>query len=181
MKKQVLFIQGAGQEAYEEDEKLVANLRDALGTRYEVTYPRMPDDDSFGYESWKKKLGEDLSTIKGDTTILVGHSFGASVLLKYLSEEKVEQSIAGSFLIATPYWSAEAWQAEYALRETFAPNLPEALALFFYHSRDDDIVPFEHLELYREKLPQAAFCEFEGRGHQFKHDLAEVARDIKAL
>ena len=179
MKKQVLFIQGAG--ACEEDEKLVANLRDALGTRYEVMYPRMPDDDSFVYEAWKKKLGEELSTIKGGTTLLVGHSFGASVLLKYLSEEKVEQPIAGAFLIATPYWDAEAWQAEYALRETFAPNLPEDLALFFYHSRDDDIVPFTHLELYREKLPQATFYEFEGRGHQFKDDLTEVARDIRAL
>ena len=181
MKKQVLFIQGAGQEAYKEDEKLVVNLRDTLGTRYEVTYPRMPNDDSFGYEAWKKKIGEELSTMKGDTTILVGHSFGASVLLKYLSEEEVAKPIAGLFLIATPYWSAEDWQAEYALRESFAPSLPKDLPLFFYHSRDDDIVPFTHLELYREKLSQATFCEFEDRGHQFKNDLAEVARDISAL
>ena len=44
MKKRVLFVHGAG--GYEEDKKLVANLRDALGAAYDVPYPKMPDADS---------------------------------------------------------------------------------------------------------------------------------------
>jgi hypothetical protein len=43
MNKQVLFIQGAGKGAHEEDGKLVMSLRDGLGTEYNVRYPKMPE------------------------------------------------------------------------------------------------------------------------------------------
>ena len=36
MKKPVLFIQGAGEGAYEEDRKLADSLQDALGAEYQV-------------------------------------------------------------------------------------------------------------------------------------------------
>ena len=39
MKKQVLFIHGGGQGAYEEDKKMAANLWDALGVAYTVKCP----------------------------------------------------------------------------------------------------------------------------------------------
>jgi Serine hydrolase len=113
--------------------------------------------------------------------ILVGHSFGASTLLKYLSEERLKSPVAGLFLIATPYWGSEDWQKEYALEENFAPRLPENLKIFFYHSRDDDVVLFKHLRLYKEKLPQATFLELERGGHQFNSDLSIVAHDIQTL
>jgi pimeloyl-ACP methyl ester carboxylesterase len=53
--------------------------------------------------------------------------------------------------------------------------------VFLYHSRDGEWVPYAHLALYAEKLPQATIHEFDGRGHQFDGDLSEVARDIKEL
>jgi uncharacterized protein len=51
MKKQVLFIQGAGEGAYEEDGELVKSLRDALGGEYDVRYPKMPEEEDQGYEA----------------------------------------------------------------------------------------------------------------------------------
>jgi uncharacterized protein len=176
--KQLLFIHGAG--GYEEDEKLVKNLQENLGEGYEVQYPKMPDDDNFGHEAWKEQIAKSLLDIKGEV-VLVGHSFGASTLLKYLSEEKLERTIAGLFLIATPYWGTEDWQAKYALEENFATRLPKDLQIFFYHSRDDDVVPFAHLALYKEKLPQATFLELDGSGHQLNNDLSKVAQDIQTL
>jgi predicted alpha/beta hydrolase family esterase len=102
--------------------------------------------------------------------------------LKYLSEEKVEKPVAGIFLIAPPYWGAYDWQvSEYELQENIASKLPKELPVFFYHSRDDEWVPFVHLALYKEKLPRATIREFDGYGHQFNNDLSEVARDIKRL
>jgi uncharacterized protein len=113
---------------------------------------------------------------------LAGHSLGASILLKYLSEEKVEKPVAGIFLIAPPYWGAEDWEvSEYALQEDFASKLLEELPMFFYHSRDDEWVPFAHLALYTAKPPQAIIHQFDGRGHQFNNNLSEVAWDIKRL
>jgi uncharacterized protein len=177
--RHVLLIQGAGEDAYEEDEKLAASLRDALGDAYDVRYPNMPV--SLEYESWKEQIASELAALDGDV-ILVGHSLGASVLLKYLSEEKVEKPVSGLFLVASPYWGAEDWEvSEYALQEGFASRLPSELPVFLYHSRDDDVVPFAHLALYTEKLGQATVREFDGRGHQFNDDLSEVALNIKGL
>jgi uncharacterized protein len=181
MKRKVLLIHGGGQGAYEEDKKLAANLQDMLGPTYFVRYPQMPDEDSPGYEAWMEQITEELAALDGEV-ILVGHSLGGSILLKYLSEEKVEKPVAGIFLIATPYWGAEDWEvSEYALQDGFASELPDGTPVFFYHSRDDEVVPFTHLALYTEELARATFREFDGRGHQFNDDLSEVARDIEGL
>jgi predicted alpha/beta hydrolase family esterase len=93
--------------------------------------------------------------------------------------------IAGIFLIATPYWGGDGWRYEgyerVALPMGFAAKLPNGTALFLYHSRDDDTVPFAHLALYAAKLPRATIRDFDGRGHQLNNDLTEVATDIKSL
>ncbi len=181
MKRRVLFIQGGGQGAYEADEKLAMHLQDSLGSDYDVFYPRMPDEEKPEYEAWKDQIIQDL-TIQDGEVIVVGHSLGASFLLKYLSEEELTKPIAGVFLIASPYWGAEDWEVgEYALFEDFATKLSSIKRIFFYHSRDDVWVPFDHLTMYAEKLPKAVIREFDGRGHQFNNDMSEVAQDIKSL
>ncbi len=141
----------------------------------------MPDENRPGYEAWRDRIERELAAMDGEV-ILVGHSLGASVLLKYLSDGKAEKPVAGVFLVAPPYWGVEDWEVdEYALQRDFASKLPEGLPIFFYHSRDDEWVTFAHLALYAEKLPRATIREFDGRGHQFGDDLSEVARDIEGL
>jgi hypothetical protein len=175
----MLFVHGGGEGAHEADQELAARLQDALGAGYEVQFPKMPNEDSPQYGAWKDRISEEIAGIDGDV-ILAGHSFGASIVLKYLSEEGPERPVAGVFLVATPYWGAEDWEVdEYELQTDFASKLPEGLPMFFYHGRDDEVVPFEHLALYAKKLPRATFREFDGRGHQFGYDLSKVARDIK--
>jgi serine hydrolase len=184
VKRQILFVQGGGRGAYKEDEKLVVNLRSALGDAYEVHYPKMPQESDPDYQRWKAQISKELAMLKS-RTILIGHSLGGSFLLKYLSEENTEMPIAGIFLIATPYWGGDGWRYEgyeaVSLPESFASRLPKGGPIFLYHSRDDEIVPFAHLALYREKLPQAAIRAHNGRGHQLSNDLSEVAADIKSL
>ena len=181
MKQQVLFIQGAGEGAYEEDGLLVKSLRDVLGSEYNVRYPKMPEEENSGYQAWKARISKELTALD-DGVILVGHSVGSSMLLKYLSEENVENPVAGIFLIAAPYWGTGGWQVdEFTLDEDRASKLLKGVPIFFYHSRDDDIVPITHLALHAEKFSQAIIREFDGRGHQFNNDLSEVAADIKSL
>ena len=178
MKRDVLFIHGGGEGAHEADEKLAQSLRDALGGGYEVRSPEMPDEGSPEVEAWKGEVAAELAALDGEA-ILVGHSVGAHILLKFLSEEDVEKPVAGLFLVAAPYAGTGGWELEKdALPEDFASSLPEGLTIFFYHGRDDEEVPFAHLALYKAKLPEATFRAFGGRGHQFGDDLSEVARDI---
>ena len=181
LRKRVLFIHGGGEGAYEEDRKQAASLQEALGTASDVRCPKMPDEDRPVYEAWKERIAKELDALDGEV-ILVGHSLGGSILLKYLSEEEVEKLVAGLFLVAAPYWGVEDWEVgEYALREDFASKIPKEMTVFLYHSRDDEVVPFAHAALYAQKLPRATVREFDGRGHQFDDDLSEVARDIGGL
>jgi hypothetical protein len=149
----VLFVHGGGEGAHEADQELAASVQNALGAGYEVRSPKMPNEDSPEYGAWRDRISKELVDIGGEV-ILTGHSLGASILLKYLSEEEPERPVAGAFLVATPYWDVEDWEVdEYALREAFASKLPDGLPMFFYHGRDDDVVSFGHLALHKEKLP----------------------------
>ena len=181
MKKQVLFIQGGGEGAYVEDKELALSLQTALGPEYQVSYPRMPDEGSPEDRAWMNQISKELEALDG-RMFLVGHSAGGAVLLKYLLKENVAKPIAGIFLISIPHWDPEDEAGEeYALREGFASQLPIGVPIFLYHSRDDEWVPFAHLAIYAEKIPQAIVREFDGRGHQYNNDLSEVAADIKSL
>jgi uncharacterized protein len=183
MSRQVLFIQGGGNGGYEEDAKLAASLRNELGTAYKVHYPRMAPDETeseFG-SGWPKQIGEEISSIKGEV-ILAGHSLGASMLLKFFSENKVNKSISGIFLIAPPFWSGnQNWVQPLKLQEGFADKLPKDIPIFFYQCKDDEVVPFDHFVIYKKNVPWAVFRELATGGHQFDNDLTMVAQDIKSL
>lgn len=182
MKKKVLFIHcGGTQGPHEGSSDLVNYLREMLGDRYDVLYPKMPDPDHPEYVEWKKHLAMKIALLK-DEVILVGHSLGGSVLLKYLSEETCHKSIAGLFLVAPPYWGTENWEVEeYILQDNFQKKLPHIGRIFLYHSRNDEVVPFAHVAFYADKLPQAIIRTFETRRHLFSTGIPELVDDIKDL
>jgi predicted alpha/beta hydrolase family esterase len=183
VKQAILFLQGGGKGAHAADGKLVASLRGALGASYEIVFPKVPDEQDPDYEKWKPVIAKELARLKAGS-ILTGHSLGGSFLLKYLVEEPPRREIAGIFLIATPYWGGDGWRYEgyerVALPEGFAARLPRGASVFMYHSRNDEVVPYAHLALYADKLPQAKIRSLE-RGHQLNDDLSEVAGDIESL
>lgn len=124
----------------------------------------------------------ELTTLHGEV-ILVAHSLGCSVLLRYLLEARVHNPIAGLFLIASPYWDEmENWKNDdFTLPVDFASKLPQ-VPTFFYHSRDDEIVPFSHLALYTEKVPQATIRRLDNYGHDFdQKPFVELIADIKTV
>lgn len=181
MNKHIVFIQGGGEGGYEADTELVVSLKSALGKGYDIHYPEIKLDESASDFGWNQQIGEKISETKGDI-ILAGHSFGASMILKFLSENSVKKKITGIFLLATPFWNGkEDWQKGLKLQENFAGNLPDEVPIFFYHCQDDEEIPFSHLDHYKQKLTQAIFREVKKGGHQFKNSLTLVANDIKSL
>lgn len=181
-KKQVLFVHSGGSQGlHEGSSDLVAWLQMALGAPYEVFYPKMPDPDQPSYEQWKQKLKDELNLLD-DGVILIGHSLGGSVILKFLTEEKISKKIDGLFMIGSPYWGIKNWHVdEFLLKKAFAASLPDINEIFLYHSRKDAVVPFKHLSYYAEKLPFANVRELDGGEHLFSSGLPEIARDIKSL
>jgi predicted alpha/beta hydrolase family esterase len=181
MKKQVLFIQGGGEDGYEADAALAASLQKALGSEYEIYYPEIESDESAPDYGWIQELANKISEAQHNVSI-VAHSFGASMTLKYLTENSLQKKITGLFLMATPFWDGnEDWQKGIMLHKNFADKIPKEIPLFLYHCRDDEEIPFSHLERYKQKLTRAVFREIKSGGHQLNNDLTVVANDIKSL
>jgi predicted alpha/beta hydrolase family esterase len=181
MIKQVLFIQGGGDDGYNADKRMVKSLQKSLGKNYRVIYPQMPSDKAASDFGWQKQIEKELGKIK-EPVIVVAHSLGASLLLKYLSENKTSKKLTGIFLLATPFWSGnEDWVQGLKLQKDFAENLVQNHRIFFYHCSDDEEVPFDHLSIYRQKLPWAIFREIESGAHQLNNDLSIIAKDILDL
>lgn len=181
MNKQILFIQGGGDGGHEADKALVSSLQENLGKEYDINYPELQSDESLPDFGWVQQIGEKLLKAEGGA-IIIGHSLGASMLLKYLSESSVTNNIKGVFLISTPFWSGdEDWKKGLRLQEDFANRLPDKVPLFFYHCKDDEVAPFSHFSHYKQKINQATFRGIETGGHQLNNDLTIVAHDIKLL
>ena len=179
MARTVLVIHGAG-EPRRRGGKVYWEplLGKPLGPDFVVQAPRMPRPDEPHYSTWAKRIAELIAGI--ETPALVGHSFGASVLLKYLSEVTPRPSLAGLFLIATPFWGPDF--PDFALPPDFGVRLRDVSPIYLYHSRDDSEVPFEHLERYRRALPQAIVRALDGRGHEFAQpQFPELVDDIRRV
>ncbi|SET64086.1 hypothetical protein SAMN05216389_11832 [Oceanobacillus limi] len=183
MSTTVLFIHSAGpQGANQGSSNLIAYLEKALKHDFNFVYPNMPSPEQPAYLEWKKQVENELHSLTGEV-ILVGHSLGGSVLLKYLSEESYTAKITGLFVIAAPYWGMdENWQLkDFVLQNDFEQHFKDVPQLFLYHSRDEEIVPFAHHLAYAKKLPQAQKRQLEGTQHLFHNGLPELLQDIKSL
>lgn len=153
-------------------------LQHSLGSEYVVRAPRMPQPTTPHYQPWATRIARLIAG--SDRPAVVGHSFGASVLIKYFSEADSPPPIAGLFLVATPFWGPQF--SEYALRPDFEACLRDLSPLYLYHSRDDPEIPIEHLEKYRRALPQAIVRVLDDRGHEFNQpEFPELAADIRGL
>ena len=179
--KEVLFIHGGGERGYEADAPLAASLKERLGVNYKFRYSKMPDDAYTPDFGWGQKMGGEINTTRGEL-FLVGHSLGASMVLKYLSESEIKGQLRGLFLLATPFWRGDKdWQLGLMLPSKFPTLLPKNVPIFLYHCEDDEENSISNLAIYEGKLPQAIVRRLPVGGHQFAHDLSVVARDIHSL
>ena len=182
MTTQVLFIQGGGAGTYDDwDSKLADSLRRDLGPDYEVRYPRMPDEGDPDFTRWVAALGEELDKLDAGA-VLVGHSFGATIIALGLSRAPAVRPLAGVFLIAPPFFGEGGWASdEVAFGPDLGAKLPPETPVRLYQGDQDADVPPEHLDLYATAIPRAVARRLPGRDHQLNDDLSEVAADIRAL
>ena len=176
---QVLFIQGAGEGVHDHwDQALAGSLRVELGNRYEVRYPRMPDEDDPSYERWSAAIRRELAELNTRASV-VGHSIGGSILMNTIAEYPQVHPIATVALIAAPFvgkggWSSEEWE----LPSDLGARLPHSMSVHVFHGLDDETVPPSHAGLYGRAIPQAKVHPLAGRDHQINGDLTEVAKAI---
>ena len=141
----------------------------------------MPHPEDPHYEPWSERLGQILDEID-EPVVIVGHSLGASVVLKHLSETGRAEPIAGLVLLATPLWGESEWEAEWTLPADWPTPETSLPRTFMFHSRDDEELPLAHLDRYARRLPDAVTRPLDGNGHLYEHgDLAEILDAIRSL
>ncbi|WP_110241129.1 alpha/beta hydrolase [Nocardioides gilvus] len=152
----VLFIHGAG--GYLEDQEIAATLRTHLQAPVEM--PQMPDED-MSVEAWATIVRHHLTGL-GEDDVVIGHSFGATILEWVLGEKTWAPHRA--LLLAMPDWSPDGWDvADYA-----HPGPGPQMSIALHHCQDDEVVSFEHLALNAARLPSATVVEHQRGGHQFE-------------
>jgi predicted alpha/beta hydrolase family esterase len=191
MTKQVLFVQGAGEDVHDRwDDKLVESLERELGAGYAVRYPRMPNEDDPRYSDWKAALFGEFDSLQ-DGAILVGHSVGGTILIHAvggtilihaLAERLPRPRLGGIFLVAAPFIGEGGWpSADIGPRTDFSKSVPAGVPIFLYHGTEDEIVPVAHVHLYAKAIPHAAVRTCERSNHQLNNDMSQVARDIRSV
>jgi predicted alpha/beta hydrolase family esterase len=180
--RQVLFVQGGGEGVHDRwDNRLVDSLRDELGPLYEIRYPVMPDEANPQYSVWKLALQRELASLE-DGAIVVGHSVGGTILINALAEWTPHCQLGAICLIAAPFVGPGGWPSDdIEPRADLADRLPGGVPIFFYHGRDDAVVPLSHVDLYARAVPHATVRRLAGRDHQLDNRLSDVAADIHRL
>ena len=170
----VVFLQGAGAGAHDEDAALARSLQQHLGDGFRVEFPTMPREGDPDFDRWRPAIAD---AVEG-AEVLVGHSLGGYFLLKHLAETP-SPTARVVCLIAAPFPGGDAdWVFDgFELPDDFASALPDAV--FLYASEDDEIVPFAHRDLYASAIPGSVTRTATG-GHQLGDDLSAVAADILA-
>jgi predicted alpha/beta hydrolase family esterase len=125
----------------------------------QLVMPRLPDTD-MTVEGWAAPIRAALEGF-GPDDVVVGHSFGASILVTVLAESR--HRVSRAVLLAMPNWGPDGWQVD-----DYAPSLPsQSVHLVLHHCADDSVVPLSHLRLNGADLPRAVLHTHETGGHQF--------------
>ena len=158
------------------------SLQEKLGKGFEVVLPKMPNSSNAKYVEWKIWF-EKLFPFLEKEVVLVGHSLGGIFLAKYLSENKLPKKILATFLVASPFddKGSKDSLADFKLKKDLSGLQNQPKELFFYHSQDDDVVPFAGFEKYKKALPSAHYKEFKDKGHFAQNSFPEIVRDIKRI
>jgi predicted alpha/beta hydrolase family esterase len=180
--KQILFVQGAGENVYEQwDNQLVDSLRRELGPGYEIRYPRMPNEADPHVATWGAALEREIAVLQSGA-IVVGHSIGGTMLINVLAKRAPAVGLGAIVLISAPFIGHGGWKSnEIAPHSDLAARLPSGVPVFLYHGDDDTTVPVAHLALYAAAIPHAHVRQVANRDHQLGNDLSEVASDIREL
>lgn len=181
--KQILFAHSGGRQDRpgEGSFDLVTSLRQQLSNDYQIHYPIIEDPEAPVYRMWERLFSAEFELIK-QPLILIGHSLGGSMLLKYLSQDERKIPITALFLVATPLWGRNGWEVDdFVLKENFEAELKHITKVYLYHCKKDPIVPFEHMNFYKTALPHSAVRVLNGSEHAFTAGISSLVSDIREL
>jgi len=198
MKKQIIVIHGGG--SFSTYEKYIEflknqnidrsrlkprmdwkdNLQADLGENFDVLMPTMPNKTNANYLEWKIMFDKVLEIVDKEI-IFIGHSLGALVLVKYLSENQITKDICSLHLVSGPF-NSDGLDGEDLGRFPLSDNLSkvtsQASKIYIYHSTDDKVVPVSHATQYAKALDTDKIRIFNNLGHIKIEHFPELVSDV---
>ncbi|MEI6850340.1 MAG: alpha/beta fold hydrolase [Candidatus Saccharibacteria bacterium] len=157
------------------------SISEDLGNKYQVLVPRMPNSTNSRYEEWKTWFEKIIPLCKNGV-ILVGHSLGGIFLAKYLSKNNFPKKIKAVYLIAAPYEDLEFEElADFSLPNSLSKFNNQVDNIFLIQSKDDIVVPVDHVYMYNNELSNSNVVLFEGKAHFKQEHFPELVKLIKSL
>jgi hypothetical protein len=159
-------------------------IREELKEHCQIIAPKMPRKEYSQYEEWEIHVDRHLEMMDTDV-ILVGWSLGGIFLAKYLSENRLDKNIIATYLIAPPFdgtMSTEDLAGGFELKNDLSLIEQNCNNINIWFSKDDEIIPIEHADKYKEAIPSANIRIFESKGGHFVvEEFPELTDAIKKM
>lgn len=160
-----------------------ADLEKKLEGKFEIIRPRMPLQDNAKYRDWKIHFERHVPLLRRDY-ILIGSSLGGIFLAKYLSENKMPKKALSVYLVCAPFdgkLPTEDLVGGFSLRSDLSLLEKNSKNLHMMFSKDDDVVPVSHAQMYRKKLSKAQISVYDDKqGHFTCPTFPEILRLIRS-
>lgn len=180
----ILFLHSAGpQSTTEGSGPLLARLRAGL-PEVLIAAPALPTPKEPDPAAWEEAVRAEIAGKQGPV-VIVGHSLNGSVALRVLAQggPSWPGAVRGVVTIAAPCWDEHDpdWPvAGFGL----PPDIVDSLApdeVLLLHGTADDLVPPDHADRLRSRLPSAQVRRIEGMEHAASAHADRVAEVLRPL
>ncbi|HPT08623.1 MAG TPA: alpha/beta hydrolase [bacterium] len=155
-----------------------------LGKKFQIIRPGMPLAQYANYKDWKIWFERYIPYLKNNV-ILIGVSLGGIFLAKYLSENNFPKKILATILVCPPFDDTlpeEDLAGGFKLKSDLSLIEKNSKNLILMFSENDNVVPIEHAEKYRNKLKNAKIIIYKNKNGHFKiAKFPEIIKIIKLL
>jgi len=174
--RRLIYIHGAGASPGDPPWPAVSA---SLGDGWTVTAPDLGEPDA---KRWIDGIDAALEGAPEDA-VLFAHSLGVSVLIQAIALRRPGLRAAGLVGLAGPFWGGQDWDvSEYVLPEGFPDALSGIDRIVLFHSRDDEEVSFEHLDMWARRLPRAELHALDGVDHvASRGDISSLITVLRSL
>lgn len=185
-KQQVLILHGGG--SFETQDKFIESLKLkdlnspkgknwkdwlswSLEDNHQVIYPNFPNRNYANYEVWKIWMEKYFFMLRDDL-VIIGHSLGTILIMKYLLENKFPIKIKELHLIS-PIVS-DVFQpgddpedtGTFSFNYKLVKDLEEIVnRIYVWHSTDDNMCDYKNAEYLKKEIPNLVLNSFSSRGH----------------
>ncbi|MBU0531196.1 MAG: alpha/beta fold hydrolase [Candidatus Uhrbacteria bacterium] len=156
-------------------------LRDELQKEgFEVLAPALPFSGEPVLADWLKAMEEQVGRLDPDDIIL-GHSLGGVMALRYLEAAEMTGTPRAVVLVAAPWNLKKNAMQSFFTHELDADVLMwKANDFIIVHSKDDDKVPFDHAEKYAKML-KGKLLTREGEDHYMAEQYPVLLKIVQRL